>query len=214
MMRVRRKQSLVADIGSIGSITRSVAQVVSKSRLNYWASYVTDSRCPLLFAYLATRHHWNWPSAVFSFLSGWIVFSLVEYSVHRWLLHAWEGLLFRLHESHHDHPEEPSAFFFPTSIVTLTMVWLLLDRTFRLDRASFFICGVASGYCYFGILHHLEHTTRINRIPFRGLQRRWAAHSVHHCLDHNNFGVVTSFWDCVFKTHQSSKKRQRSDIVQ
>ena len=212
-MRVRRKQSLVASIGNIGSITRRVAQVVSESRLNYWASYVTDFTCLLLFGYLGTRHHWNWPSAIFSFLSGWTVFSLIEYSVHRWLLHAGEGLLFRLHESHHNHPEEPSAFFFPTSIVVLTLAWLLLDRALHLDGASFFICGVASGYCYFGLLHHLEHTTRINRIPFRWLQKRWAAHSVHHRLGHHNFGVITSFWDFVFKTHQSCKKRECSKVV-
>lgn len=213
MMRVTRKQSLVARVGDVGTITRSVAHCISESRINYWASYVTDFTCPLLFAYLATRHHSNWPLAVVSFLSGWTVFSLIEYSVHRWLLHAGEGLLSRLHERHHNHPDEPSAFFFPTSLVTLTLVWLLLDRTLHLDGASCFICGVASGYCYFGILHHLEHTTRINQLPFRWLQKRWAAHSVHHRLDHHNFGVITSLWDFVFRTHQSSKARERSEIV-
>ena len=213
MIRVRRKRSLVPRMGEVGSITRDLAHVVAKSRINYWASYVTDFTCPLLFAYMGTQHHCNWLSAILSFSSGLTVFSLIEYSVHRWILHAPGNFLFRLHESHHNIPEERSAFFFPTSIVTLTLGWLLLDQALDLHYASFFICGVASGYCYFGILHHVEHTARINQIPFRWLQKRWAAHSVHHRLNHHNFGVITSFWDFVFGTHQSSKKRQRLKLL-
>ena len=210
MMRMEPERRLAARSSEDGSTARTLAQVVSKSHLNYWASYVTDFTCPLLFAYLGTRDHWKWHLAIFSLLSGLVAFSLIEYAVHRWLLHIPGGLLFRLHESHHNSPGERSAFFFPTSIVTLTLVWLLLDRFLLLQYASFFICGVACGYCYFGVLHHIEHTTRINQIPFRWLQKRWAAHSVHHSLDHHNFGVITSFWDFVFNTHQSSKKRQQS----
>ena len=210
MITVAPTVRLVERFRKLSRVMGRIAHVVSESHINYWASYVTDFTCPLLFAYLGTRHLWYWPSAIFSFFSGLTVFSLIEYSVHRWLLHGSGGLLFRLHESHHKAPEERSAFFFPTSIVTLTLVWLLLDRALHLQYASFFTCGVASGYCYFGILHHVEHTTRINQIPFRWLQKRWAAHSVHHRLDHRNFGVVTSFWDVVFGSHPSSKKRNRS----
>jgi sterol desaturase/sphingolipid hydroxylase (fatty acid hydroxylase superfamily) len=202
------KLGFAATIKRISCVTGDIAQAVSKSSINYWASYVTDLACPLLFAYLGTRRHWGWASAVVSFSSGLAVFSLIEYSIHRWLLHVPGNLLSDLHGAHHKNPEKHSAFFFPTSIVTSTSLWLLLNRALHFQVASFLICGVASGYCYFGILHHIEHTTRINRIPFRWLQKRWAAHSVHHRFDHRNFGVVTSVWDRMLGTHQSSKKRK------
>jgi sterol desaturase/sphingolipid hydroxylase (fatty acid hydroxylase superfamily) len=78
----------------------------------------------------------------------------------------------------------------------------------RIPGASFFLCGFSAAYFYYGALHHFEHTTRINQIPFRWLQGRWAAHSVHHRLDNRNFGVMTSFWDYVFKTHTSHRKQK------
>ncbi|MEO6816428.1 MAG: hypothetical protein ABI177_06985, partial [Edaphobacter sp.] len=167
MIEVVHKRSIAMRMGRAGSAARDLAQAVTESRANYWASYVTDLSCPFLFAYLGMRHEWSWPSTILNFLSGVAVFSLIEYSIHRWLLHDPKSILFQLHEAHHHNPEKHSAFFFPTSIVTLTLVWLLLAKALHIQSASFLICGIATGYCYFGALHHLEHTTRINQIPFR-----------------------------------------------
>jgi sterol desaturase/sphingolipid hydroxylase (fatty acid hydroxylase superfamily) len=200
--------SIAMRIRQIGCASRTLARTISESSTNYWASYVTDFTCPFLFAYLGMRHESSWPSTILSSLFGLAVFSLIEYSIHRWLLHNPKSLLYHLHEAHHNNPEKPSAFLFPTSIVTLMLIWLFLTRALRFQSASFFICGLACGYCYFGALHHFEHTTRINQIPFRWLQKRWAAHSVHHRLDQSNFGVITSFWDYVFRTQQTQSKRK------
>ncbi len=185
----------------------TIAQI-SESRANYIASYVTDFACPFVFAYLGYLHGATWLSAALSILFGLAVFTLIEYSIHRWLLHDPKNGLYHLHKAHHDHPEEFSAFLFPLSIVALSVIWLFVTYLLRFRLGAFFTCGVAVGYCYFGALHHFEHTTRINQIPFRWLQKRWAAHSVHHRLDESNFGVMTSFWDYVFGTHQSQRKRR------
>ena len=87
-------------------------------------------------------------------------------------------------------------------------IWFLLVDVLRCraDRSSW--PGFRRDTFYFDTLHHLEHTTRINQIPFRWLQGRWAAHSVHHHRDHTNYGVMTSFWDYVFGTHQKQVKRK------
>lgn len=192
----------------LGDSSRSLLRTLSKSRANYWASYVVDFSCPVIFAFLGLRHHPSWPSIVVDSLSGVFVFTLVEYSIHRWLLHDPRSVLFESHEAHHLQPEKPSAFLFPTSFLILMPIWLFLTGALHMQGASFFLCGFSAGYFYFGALHHLEHTTRINQIPFRWLQGRWAAHSVHHRLDQSNFGVMTSFWDYVFKTHQKQRKRK------
>jgi len=184
----------------IGQMLWSPIRAFSETRINYWASYATDLACPLVFAYLGFRNHFNWLSAMLEILAGLAMFSFVEYSIHRWLLHNSKTPFFLLHEAHHAHPEKHIAFFFPTSILTLLSAWILFGHLLHLEGASFTICGFSVGYCYFGILHHLEHSSRINQLPFRWLQKRWAAHSVHHHLDRNNFGVITSFWDYVFET--------------
>jgi sterol desaturase/sphingolipid hydroxylase (fatty acid hydroxylase superfamily) len=195
-------------VRQIGSASRSLLSAISASRTNYWLAYIVDFSCPVLFAYLGMRRPVGWPLGVLNLLAGWFLFTLVEYAIHRWLLHNPECFLFPLHEAHHKNPEEASAFLFPTSFVVLMPIWMLFANVLGLHGASFFLCGFSAGYLYFGTLHHLEHRVRINQIPFRWLQGRWAAHSVHHRLDQTNFGVMTSFWDYIFKTHQKQLKRK------
>jgi cyclopropane-fatty-acyl-phospholipid synthase len=191
-----------------GTAPRSILAAFAESRANYWAAYATDFSCPFLFAYLGHRSHLTWPVVLFSFIAGCLVFSLIEYAIHRWLLHNPKTLFYPLHEAHHRRPEDTSAFLFPTSIVVLGLVWLLFVPLLHWNASSFFISGIAAGYLSFGTLHHFEHTTRINQIPFRWLQHRWAAHSVHHHLDETNYGVLTSFWDYVFGTNYKQIKRR------
>jgi len=207
MIEFGEELDLAIRFRQIGYALRSLLRTLSKSGANYWASYVVDFICPVLFAYLGMRRQPSWPSILIGSLSGLFVFSLVEYSIHRWL-HDPRSILFESHEAHHINPEKPSAFLFPASFLVLMPIWLLLVDVLRIHGASFFLCGFSAGYFYFGALHHLEHSTRINQIPFRWLQGRWAAHSVHHRLDNRNFGVMTSFWDYVFKTHQRDRKRK------
>jgi sterol desaturase/sphingolipid hydroxylase (fatty acid hydroxylase superfamily) len=187
------------------STCRSLLSTISESQANYWASFVVDLTCPLLFAYLGLHPPMHWSSAIISFLAGLLAFSLAEYSIHRWLLHDPRSFLFYLHESHHANPGKPAGIPFPTSLAVLLPVWLLLT-SMHFQPASFLLSGFSAGYLYFGVLHYMEHSTRINQIPFRWLQHRWAAHSVHHRLEQSNFGVMTSFWDYVFRTQY--KRRQ------
>jgi sterol desaturase/sphingolipid hydroxylase (fatty acid hydroxylase superfamily) len=185
-------------------------QTICASRINYWAAYATDVVCPCIFAYLGMRYASAWPAIVFNVLFGLAVFSLIEYAVHRWLLHNPRSALFRLHDAHHTNPQKIAAFPFPTSFLVLMPVWCLLTWGLHFAQASYFLVGLSVGYLYFDTLHHVEHTIRINQIPFRWLKKRWAFHSVHHRISESNFGVTTSFWDHVFGTNQRQMKRRQS----
>jgi sterol desaturase/sphingolipid hydroxylase (fatty acid hydroxylase superfamily) len=186
---------------------RGFLRSLSESRANYWASYVCDFTCIPLFAWLGLRSTTRPSLALAVFTCGVASFTLAEYAIHRWLLHNPKSPLYGLHDAHHKAPESTSAFFFPASLVILSAVWFVFTRGLHWTSAPFFICGFAVGYLYFGMLHHFEHTTRINHIPFRWLQHRWAAHSVHHRRDQMNFGVTTSFWDALFGTKHTKRSR-------
>jgi cyclopropane-fatty-acyl-phospholipid synthase len=202
--------SMAERVRGVGKATRSIVGAICESRINYWAAYATDFSCPCIFAYLGLQHASSWPAILISALLGLFCFSLVEYAVHRWLLHDLRSALFYLHDAHHDNPEKTSAFLFPTSAVVMLPVWCVLSWGLHLQLASYFLMGLSSGYFLFDTLHHVQHKTRINQIPFRWLKKRWAFHSMHHRIDQSNFGVTTSFWDYVFGTHHKQIKRRQS----
>jgi len=194
----------------VGNATHSLVETICESRVNYWAGYATDFSCPCIFAYLGLRYAFSWPALIFGTLLGLIVFSLIEYAVHRWLLHDLRSPLFYLHNAHHNDPEKTSAFLFPTSFLLLMPVWFLFAWGFHFPQASFFLLGLSGGYFYFDTLHHVAHTRWTNQFPFRLVRKRWAFHKVHHRIEHSNFGVSTSLWDHVFGTHQNQMKRKQS----
>jgi sterol desaturase/sphingolipid hydroxylase (fatty acid hydroxylase superfamily) len=112
-----------------------------------------------------------------------------------------------MHQAHHDAPHSHAALPFFTSAALAAICWPALAAFIGPAAASFFLCGVMSGYFYYGAIHHLEHSVRITAVPFRWMQRRWAMHSVHHHLADTNYGVTSSVWDRVFGTHYQAKTR-------
>ena len=210
MIEVGTALRITERVRQIGSTTGSMVGAICESRINYWAAYACDFSCPCIFAYLGMHHASSWPAITFSALVGLIFFSLIEYVVHRWLLHDRRSLLFYLHDAHHNNPERTSAFLFPTSLLLLMPAWFLLTRGLHFQQAVYFLMGLSCGYFYFDTLHHVEHTIRINQIPFRWLQKTWAFHSVHHRIERTNFGVITPFWDYVFGTHYKQIRRKQS----
>ncbi len=207
MLEVGTDSRMAQVMRQFGETARTLIGAICESRLNYWAAYAADLSCPCIFAYLGMQQPERWPVIVLSSMLGLLLFSLIEYAVHRWLLHDLRSVLTDLHDAHHANPERTSAFLFPTSFLLLMPAWFLL-RWAHVAEASYFLMGLSGGYLYFDTLHHVEHTTRINRIPFRWLKRRWAFHSVHHRIDRCNYGVITPFWDHVFGTHQTRIKHR------
>lgn len=210
MIEVGTELSMVERFKQVGNATRSMVGAICESRFNYWAAFASDFSCPCIFAYLGMHQGSSWPAIVISSLLGLAFFSLIEYAIHRWLLHDLRSALYYLHDAHHNNPGMISAFLFPTGLVVFMTVWGLLTWGLHLQQASWFMMGVSAGYFYFDTLHHVEHTTRINKLPFRWLKKRWAFHSVHHRIEQSNFGVTTAFWDYVFGTHQQQMKRRQA----
>jgi sterol desaturase/sphingolipid hydroxylase (fatty acid hydroxylase superfamily) len=180
---------------------------ITESRANYLIAYLIDFCCPLVFAYLGW-HALPWPQAMLSLLAGAFAFSLVEYAIHRWLFHSSSSFMSALHHTHHASPQGPTSLPCISSAVVSLVLWRLAVDAVGPGIAAFFLCGFFGWYFVYAALHHFEHHTAINHLPSRWLQRRWANHTLHHRRADTNFGVTTSLWDRVFRTHYQSGKRR------
>jgi 4-hydroxysphinganine ceramide fatty acyl 2-hydroxylase len=183
---------------------------VTTSRLNYQASFVLDFVVPIALAYLGWRAGVGMTAAVISFLAGVFAFSFIEYAIHRWLFHTPPSFMSTVHARHHDAPVDATALPCITSTVMSAAFWLPLYPVAGTGVTACVISGIMADYCWYSLLHHLEHRVSINGVPWRWLQRRWAMHAVHHKLPDQNFGVTTSLWDRVLGTHYQSKRASES----
>lgn len=83
----------------------------------------------LLYVALALRGI-GWPLVAAFFLGGIFIWSLVEYSMHRWVIHyeprsTWgKRLHFMLHGVHHDYPNDATRLVMPPSVsIPLALVF-------------------------------------------------------------------------------------------
>lgn len=140
-------------------------------------------------------------------LAGFIAYTLVEYQVHRWILH---GLALSGHQDHHRAPAEPTAMPFSTGLTAHTLLLVLLSLWLGLDVAIWTVFGTALGYALFCQLHEIEH--RDAGLAHRLWPRLHRHHMLHHEPAHGsmgmrdpacNFGVLTTSWDRLFGTYRS-----------
>lgn len=137
-------------------------------------------------------------------LCGLVIFSLLEYVVHRWLFHGHFEVFEQGHRRHHEQPQGYDAlpFFLPP------LAWLLLAAllTSAMPTASALLIGgsIAAGYAAYGLSHWSMHAFRF-RHP---LARSWAAaHHIHHNHPERNFGVTSPLWDLLLRTQYISASR-------
>lgn len=134
-------------------------------------------------------------------LAGFALWSLIEYLVHRFVLHGIQPFK-RLHAVHHARPRAlyglPTLFSLPlfAGLVFLPLLVLLgLWPTLPL------MAGVLAGYLFYGLAHHLAHQGLSRSWPGPAWQlrrKRWHAH--HHSGQAACYGVSTGFWDQLLGT--------------
>ena len=128
---------------------------------------------------------------------GLLVFSLIEYSFHRWLFHVGRSPMREGHDKHHDDPHGYDAlpFFFPPlgMLLLAGVLALFLPTAIALLLAG----STAAGYAAYGVAHTIIHAFRFRHRA----AVKWAAnHHIHHHHPDCNFGVTTPLWDIVLGT--------------
>jgi len=143
----------------------------------------------------------EWRHIVLSVAGGLALWPLIEYALHRYVLHRLEP--FR--GWHLEHHNRPRAFICTPTIFSagliFTLVFLPALASANLWVGTGLTLGVTIGYLTFSCTHHAVHYWRADTAWLRKRQR---LHNIHHRTGSAcNYGVTTSFWDDVFGTRSA-----------
>ncbi len=140
---------------------------------------------------------------------GFVVFTWVEYQVHRHVFHMGTNTEWRkktqylIHGVHHEYPKDKDRLAMPpVASVTIGTVLLLLLRLVMGDFAFSFMPGFMTGYAYYLLIHYMVHAHQPPKNLFKWL---WVNHSVHHYKNGKAvFGVTSPVWDFLYGTTADS----------
>jgi len=174
--------------------------VMRLSRVGYYAEFIVY---PVLSAGLLVTALWRAPEQAgllaVTFVGGVALWTLIEYVLHRFVLHH-VPFIKDMHDAHHDDqmaligtPVWLSLIIF--MVCVFTPLWLLTNMVVTAGLSA----GLVLGYFLYGGAHHIIHHWKVE--PGSWGYKLKHRHGLHHHYDENgNFGVTTGFWDIVFGT--------------
>lgn len=182
----------------------------------------------LFFIYSVALLYWNTKYtslhlaiSVFLFFVGMLVFSWVEYMVHRYLFHMKTytrlraKIQYTLHGVHHEFPKDKDRLAMPPLLsMTISTTLLLILKVIMGDFVFAFLPGFLVGYALYLFVHYLVHAYPPPKNFFKAL---WVNHSVHHYKDGEVvFGVSSPLWDYIYGTmklkENKDTKNSQSDL--
>jgi sterol desaturase/sphingolipid hydroxylase (fatty acid hydroxylase superfamily) len=146
------------------------------------------------------------------FFAGILVWSFVEYFLHREIFHLqpeseWgKRLHFIMHGVHHDYPSDSRRLVMPPviSIPLASFFYLLFRSIWGALYVNPFFAGFITGYLFYDMTHFAIH-----HFPMKGKMGNYLRkhHFRHHYMDSDiNFGVSSPLWDVVFGTLNLNRK--------
>ena len=157
---------------------------------------------------------------IFSFvILGIIVWSLAEYTLHRFIFHFepkskfGERLHFIFHGVHHDYPSDSRRLVMPPSVSMplAVLFYFLFELIIGKDLVSPFFIGFITGYLFYDMTHYAVHHFNIRNRFWLVLKKH---HMRHHFQDPNKgFGVSTPTWDDILQTNFDKTREDERDLL-
>ncbi len=147
------------------------------------------------------------------FLAGWLVWSFMEYLLHRFVFHMRADTpkkklqMFMAHGYHHEFPNDkmrlvaPPLMSWSIGLPFFAIYYIVLGP----DYWAIFTAGNVVGYMAYDWIHYYTHHFR----PKRGLGK-WLRtyHLLHHHQSPNaRYGVSSPLWDIIFGTYRPISDR-------
>jgi sterol desaturase/sphingolipid hydroxylase (fatty acid hydroxylase superfamily) len=151
---------------------------------------------------------WYIPAA---FVTGLVLWTLAEYTLHRFLFHypaktpKAERIFFLFHGIHHAQPQDKTRLVmpFPVSIpmallfyglFTLVLGAMLKENQWVNPMAA----GFMAGYLIYDLTHYAQHHFPMRHGYAKFIKRHHMAH--HYKSPSTRYGVSSPLWDWVFRT--------------
>lgn len=158
---------------------------------------------PLLDARVGLARGWS------LFALGVLIWTLLEYVLHRWVFHMRPGpsfgskmRQFMMHGYHHEFPNDRMRLVAPPLMSwPLAAVIAILYRGI-LGPVTWWTLfgGTCAGYLAYDWIHYYTHHFRPTSAVGKYLRRN---HMVHHYRNsERNHGISSPLWDFVFRTYQ------------
>ncbi|KAJ8758742.1 hypothetical protein K2173_000463 [Erythroxylum novogranatense] len=149
-------------------------------------------------------------------VSGIFIWTLMEYSLHRFLFHIktksyWGNTIhYLLHGIHHKHPMDDLRLVFPPAATAILLFpfWNLANLLATPSTAPALFGGVLFGYVIYDCTHYYVHHSQPKSNFPKGLKKYHMNH--HFRIQDKGFGITSSFWDRVFGTFPPSKLEGKS----
>src|SRR4030042_6550581 len=173
---------------------------------------------PIIF-YFLYRSIWLFELKFLSIVSliiiGLFVWTLTEYTLHRFVFHfqpksqLGKKLHFIFHGVHHDYPSDSKRLVMPPSVSLplAALFYFLFKVILGVSFVAPFFVGFLIGYLFYDVSHYAIH-------HFNMHSKIWLAVKNHHMKHHyqdpaKGFGVSTPLWDIIIGTnflHNRNKK--------
>ncbi|KAK0062614.1 fatty acid 2-hydroxylase [Biomphalaria pfeifferi] len=174
-----------------------------------WSSFQHLSHVPEVWPQNALAIQHGPLSMPFLFAFGVLMWTFLEYFIHRWIFHLrpppnWPSLIrlhFALHGQHHKSPMDPMRLVFPPLPASFFAVpfYFMSTSLFPVGLAQITFAGIVSGYMLYDLIHYYLHH---GKKPFLAyFQQLKSYHNLHHYkYQQLGFGISSKFWDYPFGT--------------
>lgn len=145
---------------------------------------------------------------------GMFIWTLTEYSLHRWVFHyhpssdLGKQLHFLMHGVHHDYPQDHTRLVMPppVSIPLAAAFGLAFSWMFGAQYEAIFT-GFLIGYVVYDTTHYATHHWKMQSRVGQFLREY---HLRHHFRDDDlGYGVSSPLWDYVFRTVATRTRADR-----
>jgi sterol desaturase/sphingolipid hydroxylase (fatty acid hydroxylase superfamily) len=176
---------------------------------------------PVIFYFLfisISEYQFSFITILSFILLGIIVWSLAEYTLHRFVFHFkpktkfGEKIHFIFHGVHHDYPSDSRRLVMPPSVsIPLAVLFYFIFKYIIGSQlvAPFFV-GFIMGYLFYDLTHYAVHHFNIKNRFFLFLKKH---HMRHHFQDADKgYGVSSPLWDDVMKTNFEKTKEDTKEL--
>jgi len=155
---------------------------------------------PLIISAALLRHSYPFLFHLILFLTGWFIWTWIEYHYHRFLLHPKTGRkktsTSKSHQHHHTNPSQ-----FETTRLHRFLLFIFsgvfICMACQLNNYFTLFSGFFWGWSAFCYIHYLLHQRWTKAI----IPRHHEFHIAHHCKYTDKcFGVSVMWWDVLFDT--------------